>query len=210
MAVSFCGVQLPCSAHSNTTIGRLPMAIQLQRRTFTVDEYHRMVEAGILTEDDRVELLEGEIVAMAPIGSRHFASVSRIEEILHSKLAGRAIVSAQSAVTLQPNSEPQPDIGVYRLKEDRYASGLPGPNDTYLIVEVAHTTLLSDRSFKVPLYARASIPEVWIVDLIGRRVEVYRSPSPEGYRELRYASPGNHIAPAAFPDVSLAVDEMLA
>ncbi len=186
------------------------MAVQIQHKTFTVDEYHRMIETGILKDDDRVELLNGAIVTMAPIGSRHFSSVNRIDLLLKLRLWDKAVVSIQSAVTLRPDSEPQPDIALYRLRADVYASGLPEAVDTLLIIEVADSTLSHDRQIKVPLYARAGIPEVWIVDLVARRVEVYRSPSPEGYRELRYASPGERIAPVAFPDVALAVDEMLA
>ncbi|MBI4310710.1 MAG: Uma2 family endonuclease [Chloroflexi bacterium] len=186
------------------------MAVQIQHKTFTVDEYHRMIETGILKDDDRVELLNGAIVTMAPIGSRHFSSVNRLDRMLQRLLSDRALVSAQSAVTIRPDSEPQPDIALYRLREDVYASGLPEPADTLLIIEVADSTLSYDRHIKVPLYARARIPELWIVDLVARRVEVYSSPSPEGYRELRYANPGGRIAPAAFPDISLLVDDMLA
>lgn len=182
------------------------MAIQLQRRTFTVDEYHQMIEAGILRDDERVELLSGEIVAMAPIGSRHFAAVSRLERILQRLLADRALISAGSAVTLRPDSEPQPDIGVYHLRNDFYESALPEPQGTYLIIEMSDTFLVIDRNLKIPRYARAGIPEVWLVDLQARHVEIYRSPSPEGYQDVRVASPGDRIAPAAFPDVVVLVD----
>lgn len=184
------------------------MAVQLQRRIFTVDEYHHMIKVGILRDDERVELLDGEIVEMPPIGSHHFAVVNRLDVLLKARLVSRAMVSIQGPVTLRPDSEPQPDVTVCRLKEDFYESGLPEPQDTYLLAEVSDATLVVDRSLKVPRYARAGIPEVWVVDLQGRRVEVHRSPSLDGYREVSVTRPGDHIAPLAFPDVSLSVDEM--
>ncbi len=186
------------------------MAIQTQRRTFTVGEYHRMVEAGILTEDDRVELLCGEITTMAPVGSRHALCVKGLNAMLSEGLRRQAVVGIQDPIVLGESSEPQPDVSVARPPRRRYAESHPAPPDIFFVVEVSDTTLLHDRNVKLPLYACAGIPEVWIVDLGGLRVEVYRSPSPEGYRDVHYALPGEHIAPLAFPDVSLAVDEMLA
>ncbi|MBI4311270.1 MAG: Uma2 family endonuclease [Chloroflexi bacterium] len=185
------------------------MAVQLQRRTFTVTDYHRMLEAGILTEDDRVELLCGEIIAMAPIGSKHWAIVFRLHRLLQAALASRAHVVAQSSVRLSEDSEPEPDIGVFYPKADDYYSGLPTPADTHLLVEVADTTILYDREVKVPLYGKAGVPETWLVDLQARRVEVYTEPSPNGYRHVQFAYPSDAIAPATFPDVTVSVADIL-
>lgn len=185
------------------------MTVQLQRRIFTVDDYHRMLDAGILTEDDRVELICGEIIAMAPIGSRHWGIVNRLDKRLQSRLGDRALVSAQSTIRLGHNSEPEPDIAVFRPRDDDYTGGLPMPGDAYLVIEVSDTTAASDREVKVPLYGKAGVPETWLVDLAQRRVEVYRSPSPNGYGDLHYAYPGEAISPIAFPDVSLQVDDVL-
>lgn len=185
------------------------MAVQLQRHTFTVDEYHKMLEAGVLTEDDRLELICGEIVEMAPIGSRHMAHVNRIARILGDRLGQRAIVSVQNPVRLDDRSEPQPDVAVLHFRDDDYVSALPTVQDTYFLVEVSDTTVSYDRETKLLLYARVGIPEVWLVDLTARRLEVYRSPSPNGYLEVRNAYPGASVTPTPFPDIAIKLDEML-
>ncbi len=185
------------------------MATQIQRHTFTVDDYHRMLEGGILTEDDRVELICGEIVAMAPIGSKHWAIVNRLTRQLVLKLAGRSLVSIQSSLRLSETSEPEPDVAVFRPKEDDYYSALPTPMDAYLVIEVADTTAAYDRDTKMPLYGKAGISEAWLVDLVSRRIEIYTEPTPNGYTHLRYAYPGDTVAPFAFPDVTLDVDSIL-
>ncbi len=185
------------------------MTVQLQRHTFTVDDYHRMLEAGILTEDDRVELICGEIIAMAPIGSRHATCVDGFNELLGESLRRRAVVRVQNPITIGESSEPQPDISLARPPRSRYAAAHPTPPDVFFVVEVSDTTILFDREMKLPLYAKAGIPEVWIVDLTARRVETYRDPTPYGYREPRYLYLGDTLSPAAFPDVTLKVDEVL-
>jgi len=185
------------------------MVVQLQRHTFTVSDYHRMLEAGILTEDDRVELICGEIIAMAPIGSRHANCVDGLNDLLGETLRRRAVVRVQNPVTME-NSEPQPDIVVARAPRRRYVDAHPTPPDIFLVVEVSDTTILFDRETKLPLYAKAGIPEVWIVDLTARRIETYRDPTPYGYREPRYLYPGDTLTLSAFPEVTLAVDEILA
>lgn len=136
------------------------MSVQLLRRSFTVEEYHRMAEAGILREDDRVELLEGEIVEMTPIGSRHAACVDRLNQLGVRGVGPRAIVRVQSPVRLGERSEPQPDLTLLRARPDFYAHAHPGPADVLLIIEVAEASADADRTVKMPLYARAAIPEV--------------------------------------------------
>jgi len=185
------------------------MTVQLQRRTFTVDDYHRMLEAGILTEDDRVELICGEIITMAPIGSMHWGTVNWLDKRLQALLGDRALVSSQSSIRLGRDSEPQPDIAVFRPRPDYYIGNLPTAQDAYLVIEVADTTVAFDREVKVPLYGKAGVPEMWLVDIPQRRVEVYRSPSRDGYGSVRYASPGEMVSLATFPDVALQVAELL-
>src|SRR5881397_290366 len=150
--------------------------VEVIRRRFTVDEYHRMGEAGILNEDDRVELIRGEIVKMSPIGIQHAACVARLTEILLGRLRGRATLWPQNPLTILPDSEPQPDIILLRHRADFYAGELPGPDDVALLVEVADTSLRYDRHVKGPLYAEAGVQDYWIVDLTGGAVEVHREP----------------------------------
>ncbi len=184
------------------------MGVQVQRRLFTVEEYHRMAEAGILSEDDRVELIEGELVAMSPIGSRHAATVARLTTLLFP-VRGRGILWVQNPIRLGAYSEPQPDVALLRYRPDFYASAHPGPEDILLIVEVAETSADYDRSVKIPLYARHGIPEAWLVDLLEERIEIYRHPTPQGYRSLHIAHRGETVRPTALPDLELSVDEIL-
>jgi Uma2 family endonuclease len=156
------------------------------RRLLTVDEYHRMGEAGILTDDDRVELIEGELVAMAPIGSEHVATTNALNRLLVLAIGDRGIVSVQNPVRLTLRSEPQPDFAVLRRRDD-YRTLLPGPADTMLAIEVASTSLEYDRGVKLALYARSGIPEVWIVNLAAEEVEVYRSPAGDRYLAVTHA-----------------------
>lgn len=178
-------------------------------RRFTVDEFLRMGEAGVFREDDRLELIEGAILEVTPTGSAHAACVNRLNHAL-SRLAGRAIVAVQNPVRLSEDSLPQPDLALLRWRDDFYAMRHPGPEDVLLLVEVADTTLAYDRDVKVPLYARASIPEVWLVDLGGSAVWVYRQPGPGGYASVRRLARGERLAAAAFPDFAVGVDEVLA
>src|ERR1700733_118976 len=150
-------------------LSRYPAA---PRHLWTVDEYHRMGEAGILTEDDRVELIEGELVAMAPIGSEHAAASNSLTRMLVLAVGDRGIVAVGNPVRLNRHSEPQPDFSVLRPRDD-YRKTLPRPEDTMLAVEVANTSLDYDRKVKLALYGRRGIPEVWIVNLAAKEVEVH-------------------------------------
>ena len=185
------------------------METELQRRRFTVDEYYRMAETGILRHDDRVELLDGEIVEMTPIGSRHAACVDRLMELVQRCTEGRGILRVQGPIRLDVHSEPEPDLAVLKRRADYYASAHPGPGDVLLVVEVADASLRYDRDVKIGLYARAGIPETWLVDLQNERVDVFTEPSPQGYRASRQLRRGERLASPALPAASLLVDEML-
>jgi len=185
------------------------MFVQLLRRKFTVEQYHKMAESGIISEDDRVELIRGEIIEMSPIGTRHSACVRRLNALLSERLRGRALVDTQNPVELDDNSEPQPDVVLLRLREDFYETAHPQPEDIFLIVEVADTTVKYDRQVKIPLYAEDNIAEVWLVDINGQCVEVYREPTPEGYRNVRKFERGQTLSIQAFPDVNITVNEIL-
>jgi Uma2 family endonuclease len=180
---------------------------EIARRRFTAREYHRMGEAGILHEDDRVELIEGEIVEMAAIGTRHFACVNGLTRLLVRGVGDAAIVSVQNPVRLDEHTEPQPDLTVLRVRD--YRESLPMPGDVLLLIEVSDTTLAYDRGVKLPLYARSGIPEVWIVDLAGEVIERNTDPSGDSYRRVEQAQRGEALAPLALPGLSLRVDDML-
>lgn len=185
------------------------MALDLTRRLFDVDEYHRMSEIGILTDEDRVELIDGEIVEMSPIGAPHMRCVMFLNEAFVRRLDGRAVVSTQNSVRLHRHTEAEPDVVLLRPPLARYGEAIPGPGDVFLLVEVADTSQDRDRVVKLPRYAQAGIPEVWIVDLAGGVVDIHREPSAGEYRVSRHARRGEDVAPATFPDVVLAVNDIL-
>jgi Uma2 family endonuclease len=179
------------------------------RRRFTVDEYHRMAEAGILTEDDRVELIDGEVVQMSPIGARHAAAVKRCNRALSRAVGDRALVSVQDPVDLDPYNEPQPDVALLRPRADDYAGGLPGPADLLLVVEAADTSLAHDRQGKLRWYAATGVREVWLLDLPGDALEAHREPRPTGYALIRRYQRGERLAPEALPDLAVPVEDLL-
>ena len=179
------------------------------RRLLTVDEYHRMGEAGILTDDDRVELIEGELVAMAPIGSEHVAATNALTRLLVLAVGDRGIVSVQNPVRLTGRSEPQPDFAVLRPRDD-YRATLPRPEDTMLAIEVANTSLDYDRTVKLALYVRSGIPEVWIVNLTAEQVEVYQSPVADGYSSVARAGCSDTLTIKAIPDACIPVARIFA
>lgn len=185
------------------------MALPLIKRRFTVSEYYRMAEAGILTEDDRVELIDGEIIEMAPIGSRYASCVRRLEDVFGRRFRDAALVSTQNPIRLSEYTEPQPDVTLLRRRADFYASAHPTPEDILLVVEVADTTVDLDRQVKMPLYAQSGIPEAWLVDLNEETITVYRDPTPNGYRTAWTVRRGEMLAPAAFPERHLAVMDIL-
>ncbi len=185
------------------------MTVELLRRKFTVEHYHKMAESGIFTENDRVELIRGEIIDMSPIGRRHAAGVRRLNTVLSERLGNRALIDIQNPIELDDNSEPQPDVVVLQPRPDFYESGHPQAADIFLLIEVADTTAETDRNVKIPLYAEVGIAEVWLVDISAQCVEVYRQPSAEGYLEIQRFYRGQMLSILAFPDVEIRVNEVL-
>jgi len=175
---------------------------------FTREDYHAMAEAGILGEDDRVELIVGEIITQTPIGAVHAGAVSRLNQLLTNLARGRCIVSVQNPIALGPFSEPQPDLALLCPRPDFYANAHPEPGDVLLIVEVADTTLAFDREEKIPLYAGAGIPEVWLVDLADKSVSVFRLPVRGSYTESTRFRAGATIPIPGLPDAALAVSDL--
>ena len=186
------------------------MPVQLTKRLFTVDDYHRMAEAGILAEGDRVELIEGEIVAMTPIGPPHGAAVDRATRTLVHAVGEKAIVRVQGSVRLNEYNEPQPDLVLLRPTPDFYASRLPGPSDIFLIVESAQSSLEYDRTVKARLYADAGVPEYWIADLDHDCVFVYSDLRNGVSRTVRELARGEVLAPRLLADCRIQVDALLA
>jgi Uma2 family endonuclease len=184
------------------------MAIQNPKRLISIDDYHRMAADGLFSEDDRVELIDGEIVEMTAIGDSHAHRVRSLNLQLHRRFLDRAIVDVQNPVRLGDWSEPQPDLTLLEWRDDAYASA-PTAKDILLVIEVADSSVVYDRRVKGPLYARQGIREYWLLDLPGKVLEVHRRPGPEGYGDVQRLRRGDSIAPEAFPDVVFAVSDLL-
>jgi Uma2 family endonuclease len=184
--------------------------IEVPRRRFTVGEYERMGAAGVLGEDDRVELLDGEIVQMSPIGPVHATLVDRLNRLFVQLAGPDVVVRVQNPVRIGSYSEPEPDLVLAWPRDDGFLLGHPRPEDVALLVEVADSSLPLDRGVKVPLYARAGIGEVWVVDPADRRILVHRDPVEDGYRTTWVAAGTDRLQAAALPTVDIDVAELLA
>ncbi|MEG4166594.1 MULTISPECIES: Uma2 family endonuclease [unclassified Microcoleus] len=185
------------------------MSVQLQKRLFTVKEYHLMTEVGILSEGDRVELIEGEIVKMAAIGTRHASCVRRLIRSFSVIPQNLAILGVQDPIQLTDRTEPQPDVVLLQPRADYYATAHPIPSEVLLLVEVSDSTVDYDRDVKVSIYARSLIQEVWLVGLVKNCLEVYRQPDPNGYSLMLKFWRGQQVAPLAFPDLEVSSDFIL-
>jgi Uma2 family endonuclease len=185
------------------------METEVQTKRFTIDEYHRMGEAGVFHPEARLELIEGEIFEMSPVGTPHIACVNRADALFQSRLAGRAMVSVQNPVVLSNITEPQPDLLLAPPREDFYATDRLSARHAILAVEISDSTIRYDRNRKAPLYARAGVSELWIEDLQNDVILVHRGPSPEGYGSVRAFRRGEDVSIAAFPDVCFEVEELL-
>lgn len=185
------------------------MSAELEKRHFNVDEYYRMAQAGVLKPDDRVELIEGDIIKMSPIGSPHAACVSRLNHLWQALRKLEAIAAVQNPVRLSEFSEPVPDIALLKPRKDFYASRHPLPPDVRLIIEVGETSAVSDRVIKLPLYARAGVPEVWLINLPKKCVEVYSRAASGGYQTMAKYKRGEIVHSDTIPRIGIAVNEIL-
>jgi Uma2 family endonuclease len=170
------------------------MSVQIARRHFNVTEYYRMAAAGVLSEDDRVELIEGEVVEMNPIGSRHAACVGRLTELLGRLVGGAAIVWVQNPVRINDYSELLPDVALLKRRDDFYAQANPQPTDVLLIIEVADNSVDYDRDIKIPIYSRAGVLQVWLVNLPEESIEIYTRPLDNAYQETRVLKRGESLS----------------
>ncbi len=175
---------------------------------FTIEQYHKMAEVGILHEEDRVELIKGEIIEMSPIGVKHAATVNRLNQLLQQKLGQRIIVSIQNPIKLTDTSEPQPDVTLLKSRHDFYETKIPTPEDIFLQVEVADKSLNYDRDVKIPLYAENKVMEVWLIDINNQSIRVYRQPQNNSYQDIHIVTKGQNIYPQAFPDTIITLDEI--
>jgi Uma2 family endonuclease len=186
----------------------MALLVERARRLFTIEEYHRMGETGILGPEDRVELINGEILEMSPIGSRHMACVNNLNRTLVLGLGTRAVVSPQNPVQIPIHSEPQPDLAVLRPRS--YKTSAPTTDDVMLLVEVAETSLRFDRTVKLGLYARAGMPEYWLADVTAETITVHRRPRGETYEDVRATGIDGTLSPLAFPALVIRVADLFA
>jgi Uma2 family endonuclease len=185
------------------------MQTETTKKLFSVDEYYKMVDAGILSERDRTELINGEIIQVSPMGSRHAAVVTRVTNLLIPLFKDKALLRPQLPLRLNKFNEPEPDIVLLKHRQDCYSSGHPGPSDVFLVVEISASSLRYDRDVKLPIYAMSRLPEVWIVDLRQESVLVNRDPGDRGYATLLHLERGAKVSCLAFPDIELDLNDVL-
>jgi Uma2 family endonuclease len=183
------------------------MSMALARHRFTVAEYERMAETGIFTEDDRVELIAGEVVDMSPMGAGHLRCINRLGLVLYRALGDAYEISPQNPIRLGEHDEPEPDFAVLRRQVG--VDTMPAAAEALLVIEVGDSSREHDRSVKFPRYAAAGIPEAWLVDLIARRLERHTMPGPDGYQQITLVRPGQTLASTVLPNLVLAADAIL-
>ena len=186
------------------------VSVPPRKHRLSVADYHCMGEVGILGPNVRCELIEGEIIDMSPMGSRHAGTVKMLSRLFSRVVGDIAIVAVQDPIALDEYSEPEPDFALLKSRADFYKSAHPRPEDVLLIVEVADTSLRYDRETKIPLYARNGIPEVWLVDLVSLRIEVFLAPGVGGYGTIRLHELLKPLAPAALPEAVIDVSDLFA
>ena len=193
------------------SIDRAPLAERIAQAPLhlTVYQYHQLVATGLLSEDDRVELIEGRLVAMQPIGSRHANTTARLNRMLVRAAGDRAIVWVGNPVELSDDSEPQPDLALLKAGPGEYAAALPRPADTLLLIEVADSTLRYDRTVKMRLYARHGVPEYWLVDVDRLQVTVFLDPGEEGYRAETEVAEGS-VRSTLLPQIAISLADLFA
>ena len=185
------------------------MRIEAPKKRFTVDEYYRMADAGAFASGERVELINGEIIKMSAIGVRHAACVARANERFIMALAGRVTISPQNPLRLNTLNEPEPDLVILKPRRDHYAGKRAQAEDSILVIEVSDSSLRYDHEIKLPIYAAALVPEVWIENLSANEILVYRDPDGEKYQTVFSRQIGESISPAAFPDLVFQVSDLL-
>ena len=185
------------------------MSVNLAKHYFTISEYERMGETGVFAPDARLELIEGKIIEMSPIGSHHAACVERISEHLHAIAQGRFLVRAQNPIVTNDFSEPQPDISVLRFREDRYQSAHPRPHDILLVIEVADTTVPFDRRVKTSLYARAGISEFLLFNLPADKAEWFSEPEGDAYKNVQVLQRADRFESLAVAGLSLDIGTII-
>jgi hypothetical protein len=183
------------------------VAATVTRHKLTVDDLYRMVAAGILDKDDRVELIDGELIDMAPIGPLHQGTVDYLNRVFTRALSTN-IVRVQGPIVISQRTQLQPDLSVLRERKDFYRQSLARPEDCLLVIEVADTTVRLDREGKIPIYSKAGIPEAWLIDLENRELVVYTAPTSDGYGNSMRPDPGHRVSPLLLPEVSLAVADL--
>jgi len=185
------------------------MATDYQRRPITAHEFFRMAEADIFGPNERLELLEGEIIVKPPVNPPHFGSVARLNRLLVMRLGERAIVVPQSFIVLSKYDAPAPDFSILLPRDDFYSSARAAAPDIYALIECADSSLSYDRGKKLRVYAQCGVAEYWIVNIRGRQIEIHRNPHDLGYTDRLIAKPGENVTFAAIPEVEFAVDELL-
>jgi Uma2 family endonuclease len=185
------------------------VSVQVARRHFSVAEYDQMISAGVFTDDDRLELIDGEILEMSPIGERHAACVRKANHTLVHLLGSRSLVSVQCPIDAGGWSRPQPDVALLVPRADFYSGAHPGPRHVQVVIEVSDTSLDYDAQVKVPLYARAGFKEVWLIDLGSAVVVVFTQPREGRYTHERTYERGEVVVSRRFPGLSVAVDDLL-
>jgi Uma2 family endonuclease len=184
--------------------------LQARRVRFSVADFYRMGEVGLIAPGERIELIDGELVKMPPIGPGHAGCVDEFADLLRVRLPASVIVRTQNPIRLHDQAEPEPDIAVVVRRPGYYRAGHPTPSDVLLVIEVADSTLAYDLGIKAPLYAAAGIAEYWIVNLTGQQVIVFREPKDGQYQSEQALTAGDAVRPLAFPEVSIAMSDVLA
>lgn len=177
-------------------------------RLWTVRDYHRMVEAGILHPDERVELIAGQIIRMSPKGTAHEAAITRLERMLRRQLGDRVIIRLQSPIQLNDHSEPEPDVAVVQADPLDYEDHHPTPPEIYLLIEVADSSFKFDCETKAQLYARSGVVDYWVLDVNDRQLHVFRNFDQTGYQSHEILGETESLIPLSFSDVSVSVAEM--
>ncbi|MFL6253437.1 MAG: Uma2 family endonuclease [Pyrinomonadaceae bacterium] len=185
------------------------MSAEIARYSFTAEEFQRMGVAGIFRQGARLELIEGEIIEMSPIGSLHAACVNFLSMLLNRLFGESHIIATQNPIRLSDFSEPQPDISLLRRRGDYYRGKLPTPADVLLVIEVADTTVVKDKTIKIPLYARAGIAEAWLVNIPEERVEIYSDPTGGFYQRIEVFGRGTEARSHTLDGLGVSVSELL-